>query len=98
VSAATAGTDYVTGSSTNTFTNKTFNANGTGNSITNLETADFASGVIQTSISGSSTNTQIPSALAVHNAIQAGFDANDAMQFKGGIDCSANPNYPSASA
>lgn len=45
-SAATPGTDYVTGSSTNTFTNKTFDANGTGNSITNLETADFAANVI----------------------------------------------------
>lgn len=46
VSAATAGTDYVTESSTNTFTNKTFDANGTGNSISNLETADFAANVI----------------------------------------------------
>lgn len=35
---------YVTPSSTNTFTNKTFDANGTGNSITNIETADIASG------------------------------------------------------
>lgn len=45
-SAAVAGTDYVTGSSTNTFTNKTFDANGTGNSISNIETADFAANVI----------------------------------------------------
>lgn len=48
VSAATAGTDYTTPSSTEAFTNKTFNANGSGNSITNLETADFASNVIDT--------------------------------------------------
>lgn len=48
VSAATAGTDYVTGSSTNTLTNKTFDANGTGNSITNIETADFAANVVDT--------------------------------------------------
>lgn len=46
VSAATVGTDYVTGSSTNAFTNKTLDANGTGNSITNIETADFATNVI----------------------------------------------------
>lgn len=39
--AATVGTDYVTGSSTNTFTNKTFDADGTGNSITNIENADI---------------------------------------------------------
>lgn len=45
-SAATAGTDYLTAASTNTFTNKTFDANGTGNSISNLETADFAANVI----------------------------------------------------
>src|SRR5210317_870597 len=35
-----------TASSTTTFTNKTFDANGTGNSISNIEVADFASGVI----------------------------------------------------
>jgi hypothetical protein len=34
----------VTASSTTTFTNKTFNANGTGNSLSNVETADVASG------------------------------------------------------
>lgn len=36
--------DVVTPSSTDTFTNKTFDANGTGNSISNIETADIASG------------------------------------------------------
>ena len=49
VSTASAGTDYTTPSSTESFTNKTFDANGTGNSISNIETADFASGVIITS-------------------------------------------------
>ena len=44
LSIAAAGTDYVTAASTNTFTNKTFDANGTGNSISNVETADIASG------------------------------------------------------
>lgn len=34
--------DAVTESSTNTFTNKTIDANGTGNSITNIENADIA--------------------------------------------------------
>ena len=50
-------TDTLVGkATTDTFTNKTFNANGTGNSITNIEVADFASGVIDTdltSVSGS---------------------------------------------
>lgn len=85
-------------SATKTFTNTTIDANGTGNSITNLETADFASGVIQTSISGSSTNSQLPTALAVWNAIGAGLASNDAMILKGDIDCSANPPYPAADA
>jgi hypothetical protein len=40
-------------SDTLTFTNKTFDANGTGNSITNIEVADFASGVVDTDISDS---------------------------------------------
>lgn len=44
LSIGVAGTDYVTGDSTNTFTNKTFDANGTGNSLSNIETADVASG------------------------------------------------------
>lgn len=37
------GTDFVTASTTDTFTNKTFDANGTGNSITNIENADISS-------------------------------------------------------
>lgn len=43
-SQAVAGTDYSTSSATETLTNKTFDANGTGNSISNIETADIASG------------------------------------------------------
>jgi hypothetical protein len=39
-----------------TFTNKTFDANGTGNSITNIEVADLASGVVDTDISSVSAN------------------------------------------
>lgn len=66
LSAATAGTDYVTGSSTNALTNKTIDANGTGNSITNLEVADLATGVLNTSTSlAGASDTQVPSALAV---------------------------------
>ena len=36
-------TSYITASSTDTLTNKTIDANGTGNSISNLEVTDFAS-------------------------------------------------------
>lgn len=39
-------------SASKTLTNTTFNANGTGNSISNLEVADFASGVVRTQSDG----------------------------------------------
>ena len=58
---AVIGSGSVTASSTNTFTNKTIDANGTGNSITNLETADFASNVIDTSaVMVAESDTRIP--------------------------------------
>jgi hypothetical protein len=44
-------TDTLVGkATTDTFTNKTIDANGTGNSITNLEVADLASGVLDTDL------------------------------------------------
>lgn len=59
-----------TSSSTNTFTNKTIDANGTGNSITNLEVADFASGVLDTDLTSvAGTDTTIPSAKATKTAL-----------------------------
>lgn len=39
--------DAVVGTSTSTFTNKTFDANGAGNSITNIENADLANSTIE---------------------------------------------------
>ena len=56
----------VTGSSTDTFTNKTIDANGTGNSITNLEVADFASGVVDTALASvSASDDTLASAKAI---------------------------------
>jgi hypothetical protein len=53
-------------SDTLTFTNKTFDANGTGNSITNIEVADFASGVVDTDISAvSASDDTLASAKAI---------------------------------
>ena len=95
---ATAGTDYVTAASSNAFTNKTLDAQATGNTVSNLTTTNFAAGIVVSTVTAGSTNSQFPTALGVYNAIQAGFDANDAMQFKGGIDASTNPNYPAANA
>src|SRR5210317_1756626 len=61
-----------TASSTTTFTNKTFDANGTGNSISNIEVADFASGVIDTDISSVSASDDT---LASAKAIKAYVDS-----------------------
>ncbi len=47
---------------------------------------------------GANSDTRIPSQKAVKTAIAAAFGANDAMIFKGVIDCSGNPNYPAADA
>ena len=59
-------------SDTLTFTNKTFDANGTGNSITNLEVADFASGVVDTDLSSVSASDDT---LASAKAIKAYVDS-----------------------
>jgi hypothetical protein len=59
---------YITASSSDTLTNKTIDANGTGNSITNLEVADFAAASIVTAAEGIGSNnndTTIPTSAAV---------------------------------
>jgi len=58
----------ITASSTDTLTNKTFDANGTGNSISNIETADIAAGTLVTAAEGIGSNdndTTIPTSAAV---------------------------------
>ena len=61
-----------TASSTQTFTNKTIDANGSGNSITNLEVADFASGVLDTDITSvSSSDNTLASAKAIKTYVDA---------------------------
>jgi len=66
-----------TASSTTTFTNKTFDANGTGNSISNIEVADFASGVVDTDLSSVSGSDDT---LASAKAIKAYVDTQTASQ------------------
>ena len=57
---------YVTAGSTTTLTNKTFDANGTGNSISNIEVADLASGVLDTDLTTvAGTDTTLASAKAI---------------------------------
>ncbi|MGZ8432772.1 MAG: hypothetical protein ACXWYM_00310 [Candidatus Binatia bacterium] len=93
------GANVLTNSSTHTMTNKTFDANGTGNAISNLETADFAANVVDTDGTlAANSNTRIPTQAAVRTAINALIGANDVEVFRGVIDCSANPDYPAADA
>jgi len=57
-------------SGTQILTNKTIDANGTGNSITNLEVADLASGVLDTNLSTVSSNDDtIASAKAIKSYV-----------------------------
>jgi hypothetical protein len=73
----TTSSPLVTEAHTASLTNKTIDANGTGNSISNLETADLAAGVLNTSITlATASNTQVPSALAVKTYV----DDNLALQ------------------
>lgn len=72
VDTAVEGTDYLTASSTNTLTNKTINANGTGNAISNLEVADFAASAITTDVASASTDD---SKFATDTAVKAYVDA-----------------------
>jgi hypothetical protein len=59
-----------------TFTNKTFDANGTGNSITNIEVADFASGVVDTDISAvSASDDTLASAKAIKSYVDGEISA-----------------------
>jgi len=67
-------TDTLVGrATTDTLTNKTIDANGTGNSITNLEVADFASGVVDTDLTSVSASDDT---LASAKAIKAYVDSN----------------------
>ena len=62
----TANASSVTPNSTTTFLNKTIDANGTGNSITNLEVADLASGVLDTNLASvSASDNTLASAKAI---------------------------------
>jgi hypothetical protein len=82
---------------TATLTGKTIS--GGNNTITNLSTGMFASGVIDTDGAlTANSDTRLATQKAVKTYVDALLAANDAMVFKGAIDCSTNPNYPAASA
>jgi hypothetical protein len=59
---------FITAASTATLTNKTFDANGTGNSLSNVEVADFAASAITDStdtIASNDSDSQVPTSAAV---------------------------------
>src|SRR6056300_1544345 len=69
---------YITASSTDTLTNKTFDANGTGNSISNIEVADFATGVVDTDLSSvSASDDTLASAKAIKAYVDSQVTAQD---------------------
>ena len=95
VTLAVAGTDYLTAASTNALTNKTFDAVGTGNSLVNIGTANFAVGTIDTDTTlAANSDLKIPTQKAVKAYVDA-VAASD-MTFKGGIDASTSPNFPAS--
>ena len=67
----------VTTSSTATLTNKTFDVEGTGNSISNIDVADLKSGVLDTDISGGVSGSD--DTLASAKAIKTYVDAQSGM-------------------
>jgi hypothetical protein len=81
---------FITASSSATLTNKTFDANGTGNSISNLEVADFAASAITDSTDTIATNdsdSQVPTSAAVIDYVGAQIGAIDLT-----IDTAAGTN------
>ncbi|MDX9776783.1 MAG: hypothetical protein RBT40_12680 [Petrimonas sp.] len=88
ISAAVVGTDYVTADSTNTLTNKTFDANGTGNSLSNIEVADFAASALATDVAtatssqlvtGEKIKTYVDAAVAGLGQLVGAFDASGGL-------------------
>src|SRR5210317_2369886 len=70
--------NVLTASSTHTLTNKTFDANGTGNSISNIEVADFASGVVDTDLASvSASDDTLASAKAIKAYVDSQVTAQD---------------------
>ena len=70
----------MTASSTATLTNKTFDVEGTGNSISNIDVANLKSGVLDTDISSvSGSDDTIPSAKAVKTYVDAQIATEDTL-------------------
>jgi hypothetical protein len=76
---------FITAASTDTLTNKTFDANGTGNSLSNVEVADFAAAAIVVEGEGIGSNdndTTLPTSAAVKDYVDSQVTAQD-LDFSG---------------
>lgn len=70
----------------------------TAKAVTPANVAAVFADRIDTTVTLGSSNTKVPSQLAAKTYIDGIIDAANALQYKGVIDASANPNYPAASA
>jgi hypothetical protein len=71
---------FITAASTDTLTNKTFDANGTGNSLSNVEVADLAASAVVTAAEGIGNNnndTTLPTSAAVKSYTDSAISAVD---------------------
>jgi hypothetical protein len=76
-------TDTLVGrATTDTLTNKTFDANGTGNSLSNVEVADLAASAVVTELEGIGSNdndTTLPTSAAVKDYVDTQVQTKDAL-------------------
>ena len=87
-----------TASSVDTFTNKTFDANGTGNSISNIEVADLAGSAVITAaetIAANDNDTTLPTSAAVKDYADSVAGINNVVedttpQLGGNLDLNSN--------
>jgi hypothetical protein len=73
---------YITASSTDSLTNKTIDANGTGNSISNIEVADLAGSAVVTETEGIASNdndTTLPTSAAVKDYVDTQVQTSDTL-------------------
>lgn len=91
-----AATDILVGkATTDIFTNKTFDAAGTGNALSNIATSMFATNIVDTD---TSLTANSDTRLASQKAVKAYVDTKvtGLLDYQGAIDASSNPNFPSA--